>query len=270
MLADRRDEAAELGRVLHRQSARPGQVDVDHVDDAPGPGRHDHDAIGQVDRLRDAMGDQEDVLPALQPDALELAVHVFARHGIERAERLVHEQDRRIVDEGAADADALLHAARKLVRVFALEAGQADHLDVFARDGFEHRAVALLDLDRHHHVLDDGAPGQENRRLEHDAELAARSAQLLAVHPDLAGGAIEDAGQDLQQRALAAAARADDADERALADGQVDGGQRVDVVAVLGLVDLLEAGDAQEAVGAGRRRRRRAGRQHEIGPRRHG
>ena len=45
------------------------------------------------------------------PDALKLQVHVLARHGVESAERLVHQQDRRIVDKRTADRDPLLHAA---------------------------------------------------------------------------------------------------------------------------------------------------------------
>ena len=34
--------------------------------------------------------------PGLLPDALDLLVHPFPRHLVERAERLVHEQDRRL------------------------------------------------------------------------------------------------------------------------------------------------------------------------------
>ncbi len=45
---------------------------------------------------------------------------------VERAERLVHQQQRRIVDQRAHQRDALLHAAGQLPRIAVLEAGEAD------------------------------------------------------------------------------------------------------------------------------------------------
>ena len=48
------------------------------------------------------------------PEALQFNVHVLARHGVERPERLVHEQHRRIMHQGADNADPLLHAAGEL------------------------------------------------------------------------------------------------------------------------------------------------------------
>jgi len=41
----------------------------------------------------------------------------FARQCIEGAERLVHQQQARIVDQAPGDADALLHAAGQLDRI---------------------------------------------------------------------------------------------------------------------------------------------------------
>ena len=48
----------------------------------------------------------------------QLVLQLGADQRIERRERLVHQQDRRLGGEGARQADALLHAARKLMRVF--------------------------------------------------------------------------------------------------------------------------------------------------------
>ena len=45
----------------------------------------------------------------------------LAGHLVERAERLVHQQDRRLERERARDRDALLHPAGELVRVVARE-----------------------------------------------------------------------------------------------------------------------------------------------------
>ena len=59
---------------------------------------------------------------ALAPDAQQLERHVVARHGVERAERLVHQQQRRVEQQGAAQRGALLHAARQLARQLVAEA----------------------------------------------------------------------------------------------------------------------------------------------------
>ena len=46
----------------------------------------------------------------------QLGLHGLARLRVERAERLVHQQHLGIDGERAGDADALLHAAGKLMR----------------------------------------------------------------------------------------------------------------------------------------------------------
>ena len=69
----------------------------------PGRGRHDHHPIGQQDRLRDAVGDEQDGLAPLLPDAEQLEAHLFPGHRVQRAERLVHQQQAGIGQERAAD-----------------------------------------------------------------------------------------------------------------------------------------------------------------------
>ena len=91
MAADAGDEAAELRRVVHVERARPRQVDVDHIDDPARPRGHHYHPVGEIHRLGDAVGDQQDGLAAVGPDSLQFLVHGLARHGIERAERLVHQ-----------------------------------------------------------------------------------------------------------------------------------------------------------------------------------
>src|SRR6266536_1652345 len=85
------DQAADLLAVgleapveFHLDPARPRQRDVERAGDAPGPGRQDDDAVGEQDGLGDAMGDEEDRLRPLLPQAEQLQAHLLARHGIER------------------------------------------------------------------------------------------------------------------------------------------------------------------------------------------
>ena len=65
------------------------------------------------------------------PDAARTAA--LARHLVQRAERLVHQQQRRAARERAGDRHALLHAARQLARAVLGEVGQADELEQLER-----------------------------------------------------------------------------------------------------------------------------------------
>ena len=63
----------------------------------------------------------------------QLLLQDFARLRVERGERLVHQQDRRIHRERAHQADALLHAAGELIGIVLLEAGEPDELEIVRR-----------------------------------------------------------------------------------------------------------------------------------------
>src|SRR5262250_379422 len=102
-LAAREDQAAHLVAVrlelrveLELDGPRPGQVDLDDARQPPRPRRHDHDLVGQQDRLGDRVRDEEDGLAAHLPDPQELEAHLFAGQRVERAERLVHQEQARI------------------------------------------------------------------------------------------------------------------------------------------------------------------------------
>ena len=60
----------------------------------------------------------------------QLLLQNFAGLRVERGERLVHQQDRRVDGERADEADALLHAAGELIGIVLLEAGEADQVEI--------------------------------------------------------------------------------------------------------------------------------------------
>ena len=101
------------------------------------PAAHHRDLIGERQRLglvvRDV--DEGDAGAALQ--LLELGAHALAQLGVEIGQRLVEQQDRRLDHQRARERDALLLAARELVGVAALEAGEIDQrerlLDLLSR-----------------------------------------------------------------------------------------------------------------------------------------
>ena len=76
-----------------------------------------------------------DGLPQVALDALELALQLGSRDRIERAERLVHQQHRRIGGQRARHADTLALPARQLVRPACRKVGrrQADELEQLRR-----------------------------------------------------------------------------------------------------------------------------------------
>ena len=74
------------------------------------------------------MGDEEGSLASLAPDAKQFGIHFLPRHEIERTEWLVHQQEGRVMDQGAADGGTLLHASRKLSRIVMAKVDQAGQL----------------------------------------------------------------------------------------------------------------------------------------------
>ena len=71
----------------------------------------DDDPVAEFDGLVEVVRDKDDRLVELGLDVDELVLEALTGNGVHGAERLVHEEDRRIRSEGARHADALLLAA---------------------------------------------------------------------------------------------------------------------------------------------------------------
>ena len=145
----------------------------------------------------------------------------WRRRGVDAGRRLVHEQEVGLAEHRARDEDALLLAAGQLPDVAVaqvLDVQPREHLaDGGALGGARPRQPATVDAG-HEHALLDGhreAPVDrlDLRHVGHPQALAAR---------DAAADRLDAPGDRAQQRRLAAARRADDADELALADDEVD------------------------------------------------
>ena len=101
----------------------------------------------------------------------QLERHVVAGHGIEGAERLVHQQQGRVEQQGAAQRGALLHAARQLARQLVAEPAQPRHVEELLGAAAQGAGVLAGELGRQQHVLQDRAPFQQDGRLEHHADV---------------------------------------------------------------------------------------------------
>src|SRR5688572_12950680 len=122
-----RPQARELRQLLRVDLvARVRQVDAQHLANLRRRrGEHD-DAVGHVDRLVDVVGHEQHGHAVLLADAQDEVLEVAARLRVDRRERLVHEQDLRLVGERPGDRHALLHAAGQLPGIAVDEARQGD------------------------------------------------------------------------------------------------------------------------------------------------
>ena len=91
-------------------------------------------------------------------------------------------------------------------------------------------ARASLHLQRPAHVTRHRAPGEEGEVLEHHAAVGTGTVHLAAVEAHRPAIARHEAAQDVEEGALAAAARADDGDELAVPDAQTEIVDRLDAV----------------------------------------
>jgi hypothetical protein len=157
------------------------------------------------------VGDVDDGLAERGPDPEQLLLHDRPRLRVERRQRLVHQKHLGVGRERAGDPYALLHPAGELVRVVLREPGEPDHRQHLPRArlalGAGHAAVLETERD----VVAHGAPGQQGVLLEHHR--GQRRSRPLGLDAHLASGRVDEAGQDAQQRRLAAAAGPDDAEE---------------------------------------------------------
>ena len=72
---------------------------------------HDRHTVGEVNRFRDIMGDEHDGGFAQRTETQQVVLQFFPGDGVQRRERLIHEQDGRLGDECPGDGDTALLAA---------------------------------------------------------------------------------------------------------------------------------------------------------------
>jgi hypothetical protein len=153
--------------------------------------------------------DQHDRLSLLLQGFDQHLLHFPAHLRVERAERLVHKQDGRVLRQRPGDGDALPHAAGELAGIAVGEAVEVELPQQL------HGAVAALrprDAEKLHAVLDvleRREPGKGCVGLEDHAAVGTRLADRLAVGLDGATRRVLEPGDHAQHRRLAAAGRAE-------------------------------------------------------------
>ena len=156
----------------------------------------------------------------LGEQVLQLAAHDAARVRIERRERLVEQEHRRVARQRAGERDALALATGQVRRLLAGEVGDVEALEQVV----DARRAAERDVRPHGHV-------REERVLLEDEPDRARLGRQVDAGPRIEPGAIAErdppavgaaqSGHRAQHRRLAGARRTDERDRVAL-DGQLD------------------------------------------------
>ena len=137
------------------------------------------------------------------------------RPAVQRRKRLIHQQDLRLRQQGAANADALTLASREIARRTVQKRTDSQEVDDFVE--VDRGSVMLLLRSAEEQILSHGEVGKEARLLKHVAErpLMRRNESSAAVLPDLARDIaepildVDQSGDAAQNRGLAAAGRAE-------------------------------------------------------------
>lgn len=189
------------------------------------------------------MGDEHRGASRLRADLPDILLQTFPSQRIQRRERFIQQEQRRLGRQRPRDRDTLLLTAADLPDLAVRSALEADPLKQFCATLRASVPWHLRVLQRQIDVPADRSPREQARLLEHHTRGDARRGRAPG-HLDLSLRGRLEAGDQPQQRALAAAGRAHEYEERARLDVEVDGTQRRHIA-----VAVLDTVDAQSTVG---------------------
>ena len=201
------------------------------------------DLVGKLHCLFEVMRDQQRRRLGLHEDALQLFAHEQRHFVIERRERFIKEQHLGIGHEGAQNRHGLLLAAGEHVGI-----GMKVDLDLEIRQQLLDPLVAFAppqshQLERIIDVVDSAQPGEQRIAVVLEYIGEPRLLDGLAVEQDLTGVHGHQAGDHIDQRALAAAIRSENRSEFAL--------RQIEIKLIVydrGVEGLLQPADGDEGL----------------------
>ncbi len=206
---------------VRKPASREGASIASSANTRPGPRRHHHHALREIDRLEHRMGDEHHRHAQLAPQRDQIVVELEPRDLVERRKRLVHQQHARRGDQRARDRDPHPHAAGELARIGVGEFAKADARKRLhdARRGF-----VLADAGEFQRQIDVGEhrrPRHQRRLLEHEADvLDAALTRAMPRHG--AARRLAQARDDAQRRRFAAARRPEQRKELAVTHVEIE------------------------------------------------
>jgi hypothetical protein len=224
-----RDE--DVGRPLVQLQRR-----ADLLDDAAVEHR---DAVAHGHRLDLVVGDVDHRRAEFAVQLGQLDAHLHAQAGVQIRQRLIEQEHRRLAHDGAADRHPLPLAAGQGFRRAVQQVRDLQHLGGLLDLLAGLRLGDFRHLQAEAHVLGDGHVRIKRVTLEHHRHAALGRRQVvgdLVADLQLAGGDAFQPGNHPHHGALAAARRADEDHELAVAHVQIDALDHLDGV-VVGLAD---------------------------------
>src|SRR5690606_35494253 len=186
---------------------------------------HDHEAVGELERLLLVMGDEHGRVAGGIVDLTQPSAQVTAHLGIERAEGLVEQQYARFDGERPRQGDALALAAGELVRIAVAKPRQLHEIEQLRGsppDLAPREAVASApDRQAEADIVEHVHMAEQRIVLEDEADIAfldRTQRRVAAAEPDAAGIGTLQSGDQAQQGGLAGAGRAEQGDQFARTD----------------------------------------------------
>ena len=141
----------------------------------PGLALQRDDAVAEIDRLLEIVGDEHDRRARSPRAGADLVLQRLPRHGVERAERLVHQQDLRVAAPGSARSARAAACRRKAAPgIFARGRPSPILREQLVDLGRALRARRAARLQCQRDIAGDRAPRQQRLAvvLEHDGVFA--------------------------------------------------------------------------------------------------
>src|SRR5262245_16265319 len=217
----------------HVQVSRPS-VDVGwRADLADAAGDEHRDAVGDREHLGGVGGGPDGGRGSLREAPADGAAEAVPELGVEMGDRLVEDEDPRVLHERPAERRALPLAAGELRGPAVLEVLQLDEAQELAnalgqrlpREGRRSRRP-----EGEGHVVEDRQVRVERVRLEHDGDaspIGRHAGHPLSVQADLAARRRLDSGHDPAEGGLPRARGAGHAQDLAWRDREADGVERL-------------------------------------------
>ena len=190
---------------------------------------HDGDAIGHRHRLFLIVRDVDEGRTDVAVDLRELDLQALPQLQVERAERLVEQQNRRSLDEGPRDGDSLLLTAGQLARHPVAEVLEPDEAQGLLNPVARLIARNAIHLQPEPNVLEDVHVREQGVRLEHGVDRTLVRRQRVdapALNPDLPLGRRDEPADQVERGRLATPGGAEQAEELAVPDLQIETAQR--------------------------------------------
>ena len=181
--------------------------------------------VGHGQRLALVVGDVDEGDADAPLNRAQLGAHVLAEFQVQRRQRFIQQQHARLRGQGAGDGDALALAAGQFADHFLALARQRDEFQQFLGFFAPRRPARAAHFQREGDVLPHRHQREQRQVLEYQRGrplVRADAGHVAPADADPALRRFQKAGHGAQQRGFAAAGGAQETEEFALANRDVD------------------------------------------------